>query len=167
MVRRATRTLFSVLVAAALGLGLAACNGDDDDVQGPEETVFSAQLSGANEVPPVQTDATGMATFTLSEGTVTYRIEVENLVNVFAAHIHIAAAGENGPIRVGLFDEDPPVTIDDGLLVEGSFTEADVLEDLTFDDLLDLMETGGAYVNVHTSANPGGEIRGQIMLFQQ
>lgn len=165
MVRRATRTLFSVLVAAALGLGLAACNGDDD-VQGPDETVFNAQLSGANEVPPVQTDATGMATFTLSEGTVTYRIEVENLVEGFAAHIHVGAATENGPIVVDLFSADPPVTIDDGLLVEGSFTAADVT-DITFDDLLDLMETGGAYVNVHTSANPPGEIRGQIMLFLQ
>lgn len=164
MVRRATRTLPSLIVATVLGLGLTACDGDDD-VQGPDETVFTAQLSGANEVPPVQTDASGTATFTLSEGTVSYRIEVMNLVDVFAAHIHTGVATENGPIVVGLFNADPPVTIEDGLLVEGTFTAADVT-DITFDALLDLMETSGAYVNVHTTANQPGEIRGQIALQQ-
>lgn len=159
MVSGAMRLGLSAVVTV-LGLGTMACDGDDLD--GPDETVFGAELLGASEVPPVQTSASGTARFVLRDGTVSYRIEVVDVVNATAAHIHTGGAGVNGPIVVTLFTADPPLSIDDGVLVDDSFTDVDDGVELSLDDVLELMEDGGAYVNVHTTANPGGEIRGQI-----
>lgn len=160
MVRRGTPVFASAFLVASLGLGTAAC-GDDDDINGPGETVFAAELSGANEVPPVPTSASGTAMFVLSDGTVSFEVEVVNLVEATAAHIHVGGPTENGDIVVTLFEADPPVSIAAGVLADGEFTAGDVVG-ITFGDLLALMETGGAYVNVHTTANPPGEMRGQI-----
>lgn len=162
------RFALAPLLVLAVALGASAC-GDDEDDNGPmepEETVFEADLSGAAEVPPVQTDASGTATFTLTDGTVDYVIEVTNLVDVVAAHIHIGASTENGPIAVGLFASEEPQTIQDGVLAQGQFTAADVQGDFTLAGVLEAMGNGGAYVNVHTTTNPAGEIRGQIQLTQ-
>ena len=162
------RSALAPVLAVGLALGAAAC-GDDEDDNGPmepEETVFEADLSGAAEVPPVQTDASGTATFTMTNGTIDYEIRVQNLVDVVAAHIHIGSSTENGPIAVGLFASEQPQTIQDGVLVQGQFTAADVQGDFTLDGVLQSMANGGAYVNVHTTANPPGEIRGQIQLTQ-
>lgn len=159
------------LIAAGFGLGVAACGDDDDDggptePDEPQESIFEAQLSGDAEVPPVDTDASGTATFTLTDETVEYEIEVSNLVDVVAAHIHVGTAAENGPIAVGLFASEEPQTIQSGVLAQGQFTASDVQGDFTLGQVLNLMESGGAYVNVHTTANPPGEIRGQLELVQ-
>lgn len=152
--------LLALGVVLGVALGAAACNDDD---MGPEEIVFSADLDGEAEVPPVDTEASGTATFTVVGSTVNYRIEVSDLVQVFAAHIHMASPTENGPIVVGLFAADPPIDVEGGVLIEDSFT-ADDVDGMTLEALLQLMQAGGTYVNVHTTANPGGEIRGQIAL---
>lgn len=162
MTRHPCRPLRSApltLLALGLVLGPTACGDGILEVT----TRFRADLSGANEVPPVQTNASGLTTFSLTAGVVAYRIEVFEIENVSAAHIHSGTASENGPIVVGLFAAQPPVSRPQGVLVEGEFTAADV-EGITFQALLDVMRTGGAYVNVHTSANPEGEIRGQVRL---
>jgi YVTN family beta-propeller protein len=132
-------------------------------------TNFRATLSGGNEVPPVSTTATATATFTLQGTTVSYRIDVTNLGgpgnDITAAHIHSGATGVNGPIRVSLLPTpvtglSVPLT---GNLVQGTFTSANV-QGITFDQLIAEMRNGTAYVNVHTTVNPNGEIRGQIQL---
>jgi hypothetical protein len=132
---------------------------------------FSASLRGDNEVPPSGSSATGQANFTLSmdEMTLSYKIEASNLHNITMAHIHIAAAGANGPIAVWLYPSAPPATlisgVFNGVLAEDDFAAADLLgplEGLTLRDLFDEIDAGNAYVNIHTSQFPGGEIRGQI-----
>lgn len=126
---------------------------------------FSATLSGDNEVPPVETEATGEATFELTETEdgLHYEITAENIDGVVAAHIHCAPDGVNGPVGVTLFDGDP--TIPDGTLVEDTVMGPDDGNGCGWETLADVvaaMRAGEAYVNVHTEANPAGEIRGQI-----
>jgi hypothetical protein len=132
---------------------------------------FVAQLSGGEEVPPVDTRARGQAIFQLSsDGTeLSYRLIVAHIENVTQAHIHVAPAGTNGPVTAWLYPSGPPALLipdrSDGVLATGVITTENLVGPLaasTLDDLLDLMRTGQTYVNVHTSQFPPGEIRGQI-----
>ena len=163
--RTRTRSIVAAAVlAAAVALGAAT------QASGVSAT-FTAQLSGANEVPAVDTAARGAATFLLSDdgSVLTYRLNVANIENVHMSHIHLAAPGVNGAVVVWLYpDGPPPVLIEgrtQGTLATGTITSADLvgpLAGMTLADLVAAMEAGGAYVNVHTEQNPGGEIRGQI-----
>lgn len=137
----------------------------------PAARNFVAPLEGAQEVPPVETRARGMAHFQLSRdgSEISYRLIVANIEDVLMAHIHLAPAGQNGGVVVWLYPDGPPPQLiegrSDGVLATGTITSSDLVGSLggeTLDALLDEIRNGGAYVNVHTSANPGGEIRGQI-----
>ena len=126
-------------------------------------------LSGEQEVPPVDTDASGEATLTLTRDPpeLDYRLTVSNIENVVAAHIHIGNEGENGPVVAPLFSDDSGVS-EDGVLATGTITEDDLvgpLEGKSFSELRSMVEKG-AYVNVHTKEHPKGEIRGQIRVQQ-
>ncbi|MAU00842.1 MAG: CHRD domain-containing protein [Anaerolineaceae bacterium] len=126
---------------------------------------FRADLNGAEEVPPVETEATGLANFAANsrETAVRYTLHVRDIEDVLAAHIHCAPVGENGPVGVTLFSGGP-VTVD-GLLARGVITEPDAGNSCgwtTVADVLTALRSGDTYVNVHTAANPPGEIRGQI-----
>jgi len=143
----------------ALGLAGAACSKGTDNA-----TVFQAQLSPANEIPAHSTGATGAAGLSFENGVVSYTIEVHGISNITQSHIHSGNATVNGPVRVFLF-RGPLSGPSDGILVEGSFTAADVTG-VTFDELINQMRSGDAYVNVHTSQFPGGEMRGQVQLVQ-
>jgi hypothetical protein len=100
---------------------------------------------------------------------VRFQLNVANIENVTQAHIHLAPAGVNGPVVVWLYPAAPPAVLipgrSNGVLAAGVITEANLvglLADQTLDDLIAEIETGNAYVNVHTSQFPPGEIRGQI-----
>jgi hypothetical protein len=140
---------------------------------------FVAHTVGDQEVPPRDTPAQGQAVFSLSADgtTMHYRVLVANISNVVASHIHLAAPGVNGGIVVFLFGNAPPGGGPvNGVLAEGDFTAADfigALLGLPMSDLLTALQSGGAYVNVHTNDGvaptntgpgdfPGGEIRGQV-----
>jgi hypothetical protein len=139
---------------------------------------FQAAMSGADEVPPRDTPARGIARFTLSpDGTqLQYRIELKRISNVFAAHIHCGAPGVAGPIGVTLFMGTPGGGPFSGVLISSNVTGPDPGNACGWADLdavVAAMESGNTYVNVHTSDGvdppntgpgdfPGGEIRGQI-----
>jgi len=126
---------------------------------------FAVTLSAANEVPPTTSPATGTATFVLNgDATVQYRIEVHSMTSITGAHIHSGGPTATGPVRVTLF-AGPTTGAIDGELAQGTFDASDVVG-ISFDTLLDEMRDGMAYVNVHTTANPNGEIRGQVRLEQ-
>jgi hypothetical protein len=116
--------------------------------------LFRADLSGANEVPPVDTLAVGRAIMALSEdaSTLYYRLSVNFITDITAAHIHLGAPGVSGGIIFplysggGPFDPDHPIS---GMLA------------LTEENVLDLAG-GNYYVNVHTAFHDTGEIRGQL-----
>jgi hypothetical protein len=133
---------------------------------------FVAPLSGHEEVPMVDTQARGAAIFQLSpDGTeLSYRLIASNIENILQAHIHArGAAGVNAPVVVFLYPEGPPAQLipgrHNGTLATGTITSSDLIGPLaggTLADLLDAIADGEAYVNVHTTQNPGGEIRGQL-----
>lgn len=160
-------------IAFAALLPIVVACGDDEPSDPATATSFTATLSGANEVPAVTTTATGTATLSVSGTQITYTINVTNLQNAVLGHIHLAATGVNGPVRLNLCGTgapEPACTSGTGVLATG--TNGTTLG-VTFEELLDAMRTGGAYVNVHTFAdgctpgapgcNPGGEIRGQVV----
>lgn len=124
---------------------------------------FRAHLSGDQEVPPVDTQAQGQAIISFRGGELHYKLIVANIDDVVAAHIHCAPEGENGPVGVPLFGGGP--TSDSGILAEASVDAPPEGNSCGWEDLGDVQDAianGGAYVNVHTIANPPGEIRGQI-----
>ena len=139
---------------------------------------FAVPLSGREEVPPRDTNARGVATFKLSEdGTeLSYKLNVANIENVFAAHIHCGAVGVNGPVGVTLFMGTPGGGRVDGTLAEGTITVPDPGNGCGWADLAAVvaaLNSGNTYVNVHTNDGvpppntgsgdfPGGEIRGQV-----
>jgi hypothetical protein len=126
------------------------------------QNALRASLSGTNEVPATTTSANGTATFDIQGSTVLFRLELHSITGVTAAHIHSGAGGANGPIRVTLYNG-PTTGSVDGDLVQATFTSSDVTG-IAFNDLLNEMRNGSAYVNVHTTAFPAGEIRGQLQL---
>jgi hypothetical protein len=166
------RSLPLRVTMALLALALAAAPASASDLR------FVAPLSGGEEVPPVATNATGVATFKLSadETELRFRLVVANIHNVTQAHIHCGAAGVNGPVVLFLYPEGPPPVLIpgrfQGVLASGTRTGADVIPRpdspecpggvANLDDLVAKMRSGDAYVNVHTSQHPPGEIRGQI-----
>lgn len=123
--------------------------------QEQQSQAFTAKLTGKDEVPPVNTQATGTAQFQLSSDgkEINYDLTTTNLNGFMMAHIHQGKAGENGqpvaPLQMG----------------KGKITSSDLQGPLAgkqISDLVDLMKNGGAYTNVHTQQNQNGEIRGQI-----
>jgi hypothetical protein len=121
---------------------------------------YEAQLDGASETPPNASKATGMATFTLSGTHLRYHVTVKGLTGpATMAHIHVGAKGESGP-PVYFFSIKKVAT---GTVAEGSIDlTKEASKGVSGDSLKTLIENGHAYVNVHTAAHPGGEIRGQI-----
>lgn len=139
-------------------LALSGCPAPTDALPDTEPTSFDFNLTGAQEVPSVDTTATGEGTATLDDNQLTLEGSFEGLssdlreVEGSSAHIHEAPAGENGPIVFNL-DVTPGADNRSGTF-EGTF-------DLT-DEQVSAFEDGRYYVNVHTETFPGGEIRGQL-----
>lgn len=165
--------LFGTLALALIGL--AGC---DDDATGPEpeqtQERFVAELRGENERPNrVTTSATGMATLTFTnDTTISYNITLQNATGITAAHIHIGGTEVAGGVLAGLFaaPQGSPRNVASGMLVEGTITPGMVARNslgLGFESLRGLMRSGDAYVNVHSTTNPAGLVRGQIRRQQQ
>ena len=125
--------------------------------------MYQAQLVGGNEVPPVLTDATGLASFELNAaGTeLDFQLELFSIDNVVAGHIHAGAAGTNGPVVAVLIPNMAPSGLVNGLFASGTILETDLI-DTTLSDFTTALNAGTLYVNVHTTDHPPGEIRGQI-----
>ena len=165
------RTLVAVLAGGAvLTLGSVALAGD---------STYLAHLKGRNEVPARDTRAAGNAVFHLSEdGTsLSYRLIVANIDNVVQAHIHVGPPGENGPVVAFLYGlVAAGGGTENGVLATGTITAANLIGTLAgqpLSALVDEINAGNAYVNVHTNDGddtpnegpgdfPGGEIRGQM-----
>lgn len=128
---------------------------------------FTAIMSGNNEVPPVDTSATGYTSFrTAANNTVIkYKVNVTGISNVTGAHIDFGKAGANGDIIVDLLKDSKKNPIKQGMAIRGNITDADLVGPLkgkTFAELISTMKSGDTYVNIDTPNQLNGEIRGQI-----
>jgi hypothetical protein len=131
-------------------------------VSAQEPMTVIVNLTGNEEVPPVQTEAPGIAEFTpMGMDSIGYSINATNIEGVTAGHVHQGAKGENGPVVVTLFNYDTPMNE----VSENGTITADKLEGpmagRQISDLAAAGANGTLYVNVHTEQNPNGEIRGQ------
>ena len=149
-----------VLGLAAVGVATAGMN----DHWGTHPT-------GDGEVPPNASQAQAQANFKLSKdgSSLSYRLNVANIENVLQAHIHMARAGANGPIVAWLYPSSPPAQLipgrSSGTLGEGTITAASLVGPLAgqpLSALVNAIDSSNAYVNVHTTQFPPGEIRGNL-----
>jgi hypothetical protein len=110
---------------------------------------IQVKLSGDQEVPPVTTSAAGSGTITIADDkSVSGSVTTTGVAGI-AAHIHDGAPGKNGPVIVPL-----------GKTADNTWSVAAgaKLTDAQYADF----KAGNLYVNVHSAANKGGEIRGQL-----
>ncbi len=116
---------------------------------------FTVPLTGAQQVPPVQTQGSGTANLTYDSGTrvVTWDITFTGLSSAATmAHFHgPAAAGKNGSVKVWLSKKGTAVT--SPIKGEATLSAADAQE----------FAAGEMYVNIHTKDHPSGEVRGQVL----
>ena len=162
MNRRWKAGALAIVGLVATGATMMACS-DDSTAPAPRTATYVANLSTANEVPPVTGNATGTATFTLVGNTISYTVTVNGLsANAAASHIHFGGAGINGNIAYPF----NAAAIQSGQLASGTIDLTQPVSNgttsITGDSLLTLLNNGMSYVNVHTPNNAGGEMRGQI-----
>lgn len=106
-------------------------------------------LSGEHQVPPVETAGSGTGVIEVSaDRHISGSVTTDNVPGTMA-HIHAAAADANGPVVIPLEKSDDNTW---------SVPEGAQLTKAQYDNLKD----GKLYINVHTKANPGGEVRGQL-----
>lgn len=126
------------------------------EIRGPvraeADTHFAVKINGQHEVPPVTTSGVGVGTveYTLGDDAVRVQLTAFGLSGpITAAHIHRGAEGEVGPVVAPL-------------VVSGNNVSGNVLLNTLPTNFLQKVDSGQFYLNVHTAANPGGEIRGQL-----
>jgi hypothetical protein len=160
--------LHAVVAVAIVGV---ACS---DDTTGPV-TSWTASLSGAREVPAVTSGAAGTATVGVSGLSVTYTLTITTLPTsaITAAHIHASAnAGATATVRLDLCGTGAtgvpacPTTAGGSVTRTVAFASGTTAMPgtpaLTYDAFVSAIRNYNAYVNVHTTTNTGGEIRGQL-----
>jgi hypothetical protein len=127
---------------------------------------YGAKLAGANQVPAVMSDGTGVAKFNFSNdgSSASFQVNVDGIADVRFAHIHFAKAGANGGVIFAL-RMDKVVGPVSGIYAKGEIAAMKLSGQLLGGDLFILREafrTGNAYVNVHTNKFPPGELRSQV-----
>ena len=149
------KRLATIVGAGALVLALFPAS-----VAAAGPAVFTASLIGASEVPSVSTAAAGAAQIVISASgaSIDYQVTYSGLSGpLAAAHIHVGAVGANGGIIFPLVAGPSPMV---GSLTTANFTPSGSIT--TYAQAVAAIEAGNTYVNFHTAANPGGEIRGQL-----
>ncbi len=176
-------------------VAIAAACSDSDSPTSPDGVTLEVRfdhdkhhlvpITGAEEVPTRNTQATGRAIFHIAgDGQkMAYELMVSNITNVVQAHIHLQVAGQNGAIVLWLYPNTaagPQAPAGggrlDGMIAKGEITSANLIGSLAgqpLSALVNEINAGNAYVNIHTNDGvaptdtgpgdfPGGEIRGQI-----
>lgn len=165
--RRLARSVISLGGALLVGALLANCS-DEETVAAPTPLIkYRATLVGTEEVPPVVTAATGTSEFTLSRtnDTLFVNITVNGLSNVRFGHFHTGARGANGAVVATLVDPPTLTGAQNGRIGKQFLTAANLSGTLVgqpLSALITQITAGNIYVNLHTDANTGGELRGQV-----
>ncbi len=144
------RNTFKLLITGLFFATLFMACEKDGELDDDNITIFKAMLKGSSEVPSNTSTATGTAILTFNEDTKKFTVVTTYMgLTPTAGHIHMAAEGVNGaviyPFGTNLAS---PITFESGVLT---------------DEQIKALKEKMLYVNLHTTAFPGGEIRGQLM----
>ena len=143
-----TRTARGLAVAAVVALAGCASVKDTLPAWVPGSDAMNVSLTGAQEVPPVNTQAKGSGTFRVKEdGTITGSVTTEGMQG-FMAHIHHGAKGQNGPVIIPLVKNGDTYSVPEGKKLSAQQME--------------WLKGGDLYVNVHSPSHKGGEVRAQL-----
>lgn len=146
------KSLFnSSVILLLLFIGVSCSNSDDEPTPTPTPVIvtFNATLSGASEVPANASTATGTATLNYNKTTKIFTLNLSySGLTPTMGHIHVGAVGVSGPVVFPF----------DNLMSPYSYTSTA----LTATQETDLL-ANNYYVNLHTTAFPAGEIRGQLV----
>ena len=138
------------LVAIVAVVALAGCAQMREKMPAwmPGSGAMKVSLTGAEEVPPANTEGKGSGSFRVAEdGTISGSVTTEGVKGTMA-HIHQGAKGQNGPVIVPLTQNGDTYTVPDGRKLTPAQLEA--------------LKQGNLYVNVHSDRYKGGEVRAQL-----
>ena len=157
--RRTVGLAAGMIGAAAIAFFAASC----DDSTGPTRPTYTATLSAANEPGVVNSSGTGVATFVDNGSQIDWTLEFSGLTNMFASHIHGPCDNcTTAPVIINLFlpigNTGPAHTV----TFQGQITN-NANQAVSLDSLRTLFNNGKSYVNIHTTAFTGGEIRGNVV----
>lgn len=141
-----TRTVALRLALAASALALSACSSMNMKMMNGSDHHLA--LTGAHEVPAVTTAASGTGTITVAPDRSVSGSVTATGMSPTMAHIHQGAPGVNGPVIIPLTQSGNVFTVPAG----ARLTDAQY----------DAFKAGNLYVNIHSAAHPGGEIRAQL-----
>ena len=152
-----------VIAVAASAALLASCKSSTD--VSPTVT-YTATLNGANEVPARAVTGTGLATFTLKNNLMTYTVVVNGLTGpATASHIHAGVSTCACPVVFPFAVTAVATGTVAGGVIDFTLTTP-TGSNINSDSLMKLFNNGNGYVNVHTAAFPGGEVRGPLVKSQ-
>ncbi len=128
---------------------------------------FTSSMSGSNEVPPINTGASGYTSFrtAANDTVIKYKVNVTGITSATGAHIHLGKTGTNGDVIVDLLKDSKNNPTKVGMVIRGNITEPESsgpMKGKSFAELISTMKSGDTCVNIHTQNHPNGEIRGQI-----
>jgi outer membrane lipoprotein SlyB len=144
------RTSIAGALAVVMTIAVAGCANVREKMPNwmPGSGALSVKLSGAQEVPPVNTPGTGSGSFRVAEdGSISGSVTTNNVPGTMA-HIHLGARGKNGPVIVPLTKNGDTYSVPDGRKLTSAQLQAYTAGDL--------------YVNVHSNQHKGGEVRAQL-----
>ena len=153
-----SRLWFSMIVAVVISAGMSEAAYAQDTL-----TVFGSG-SGAFETTGVASAGVATATCTFNRTTVEIACSarVHNIVGLTAEHLHVGGSGTSGPVLLGITGL--PIGSSDDFVHSWTWTESDLRLRpnqgvLKIADVFEACTSGNCYLNFHTSANPGGEVR--------
>ncbi len=152
-----SRIWFSMMVVVGIWAGMSGA------ASAQTVTIFGSG-SGAFETPAIASAGVATATCTLNSTTVEIACtaRVHNIVGLTAGHMHVGGPGASGPVVLGI--DGLPVGSSDDFIYSWTWTETNLRLRaaqgvLKMADVFESCASGNCYINFHTTANPGGEIR--------